>query len=255
MNPMPTRKKDEFVIALSRGLAVIKAFGRDAAALSLTDVSKRTNLARATSRRLLFTLEALGYVRTDGRAFSLTPRVLELGYSYLASVPLAELAQPVMKAVVEELGESCSLAVLDGDDIVYIARIPPKHLMTIPVNVGSRLPASVTSTGRVLLAALPTDTLEKYLSGVRIKRFTRFTVTARKLPSVLRNVAAQGYALTDQELEEGLRALAVPVRSRTGTVVASLNVSAHAMRANKSEMIRNYLPVLRKAADRIGGLA
>jgi IclR family pca regulon transcriptional regulator len=251
---MPTRKKDEFVTALARGLAVIRAFGKDAAALSLTDVAKRTGLARATSRRLLFTLETLGYVRSNGRDFSLTPRVLELGYSYLASVPLAELAQPIMKGVVEELGESCSLAVLDGDDIVYIARVPPKHLMTIPVNVGSRLPASVTSTGRVLLAALAAANLSTYLSAVRIQRFTRFTVTARRLPALLRQVAAQGYALADQELEEGLRALAVPVRSRTGAVIAALNVSAHAMRANKTDMLRNYLPVLRKAADRIGGL-
>lgn len=251
---MPARKKDEFVTALARGLDVIRAFGKDAAALSLTDVAKRTGLARATSRRLLFTLETLGYVRSDGRDFSLTPRVLDLGYSYLTSVPLAELAQPLMKGVVDELGESCSLAVLDGDDIVYIARVPPKHLMTIPVNVGSRLPACVTSTGRVLLAALPAESLKTYLSRVRIERLTRFTVTARKLPGVLREVATQGYALADQELEEGLRALAVPVRSRSGEVIAALNVSAHAMRANKSEMIRNHLPALRKAAERIGGV-
>jgi IclR family pca regulon transcriptional regulator len=252
---MQARKKDEFVIALARGLAVIKAFDKDASALSLTDVAKCTGLARATSRRLLFTLETLGYVRSDGKHFSLTPRVLELGYAYLASKPLADLALPIIKQVVEELGESCSLAVLDGEDIVYIARVPPKHLMTIPVNVGSRLPAFITSTGRVLLAALPSDELSNILAAISVRKFTRFTVTKQKLPAVLRLVAAQGYALADQELEEGLRALAVPVRSRTGAVVAALNVSAHAMRASKADMIRKYLPVLLRAAEQISGLA
>lgn len=245
----------EFVTALARGLDVIRAFDRTADALSMSEVAERTGLARATARRLLFTLEQLGYVRNERRKFSLTPRVLNLGYAYLSSKPIAELALPTMEHVVETLGESCSMSVLDGDDVVYIARVPPKHLMTIPVNVGSRLPAYATSTGRVLLAELPDDQLSRYLAKVQIKRFTEHTVTAQKLPAVIRAAREQGYALADQELEEGLRALAVPIRSRNGTVIASLNISAHAMRATKAEMLKSFLPVLTKAADEIAGIA
>lgn len=243
----------EFVTALARGLDVIRTFDKSAEALSLSEVAQRTGLARATARRLLFTLERLGYVRNEGRQFSLTARVLNLGYSYLSSKPIAELALPTMRHVVETLEESCSMSVLDSDDVVYIARVPPKHLMTIPVNVGSRLPAYATSTGRVLLAALPDDHLTRYLAKVQIKRFTKHTVTVQKLPAIIRATREQGYALADQELEEGLRALAVPIRLRNGAVVASLNISAHAMRATKAQMLKSFLPVLKRAAEEIAG--
>lgn len=246
-------KKSEFVTAFARGLDVIQSFDKNDASMTLSEIANKARLSRATTRRMLFTLEDLGYVRSDGRNFSLRPRVLSLGYSYLASQPVVELALPTMKEVVDQLGESCSLSVLDGQDVVYIARVPPKHLMTIPVNVGTRLPAYVTSTGRVLLAALPTEDLERYLATVKIERFTKFTTTKERLPSLIDEARDKGYSLADQEMEEGLRALAVPIRSQRGEVIAGINVSAHAMRANKAKMLKSYLPVLRKAAEEIGG--
>src|SRR4051794_40251140 len=221
-----------FVQSLERGLAVIRAFDEHNVELTLSDVARSTGLTRAAARRFLLTLADLGYVRTDGRWFSLSPRVLELGYAYLSSLSLPEVAEPHMERLVAEVHESSSVSVLDGEDIVYVARVPTSRIMTVSINVGTRFPAYATSMGRVLLAGLEEDALEAFLERVELRRLSPRTVkTARALRAELRRVRSQGWALVDQELEEGLRSVAVPIRDRGGRVVAAANVSAHASRS------------------------
>ena len=242
----------DFVQSLERGLAVICAFDKDHAELTLSEVAAATGVTRATARRFLLTLARLGYVRTDGRYFSLTPRVLELGYAYLSSLSLPEVAEPHLEALVAEVNESSSVSVLDGEDVVYVARVPVSRIMTVAISVGTRFPAYATSMGRVLLAGLPDDELEAYLSKVDLARLTSKTVgSPSALRSELAKVRAQGFALVDQELEEGLRAVAAPIKDRLGRVVASLNISAHASRTSLESMRRNLVPPLLAAAARI----
>jgi len=247
-----TERDADFVQSLERGLAVICAFDKDHAELTLSEVAAHTGVTRATARRFLLTLARLGYVRTDGRFFSLTPRVLELGYAYLSSLSLPEVAEPHLEALVAEVNESSSVSVLDGDDVVYVARVPVSRIMTVAISVGTRFPAYATSMGRVLLAGLPDDELEAYLSKVDLARLTSKTVgSPSALRSELAKVRAQGFALVDQELEEGLRAVAAPIKDRLGRVVASLNISAHASRTSLESMRRNLVPPLLAAAARI----
>jgi IclR family transcriptional regulator, pca regulon regulatory protein len=242
----------DFVQSLERGLAVICAFDKDHAELTLSEVAASTGVTRATARRFLLTLARLGYVRTDGRFFSLTPRVLELGYAYLSSLSLPEVAEPHLEALVAEVNESSSVSVLDGEDVVYVARVPVSRIMTVAISVGTRFPAYATSMGRVLLAGLPEAELDAYLSKVDLARLTAKTVASPSaLRSELAKVRAQGFALVDQELEEGLRAVAAPIKDRLGRVVASLNISAHASRTSLESMRRNLVPPLLAAAARI----
>jgi IclR family pca regulon transcriptional regulator len=237
-----------FVQSLERGLAVIRAFDGDHRQLTLSDVARRTGLPRAAARRFLHTLVELGYVRTDGRLFSLRPRVLDLGYAYLSSTSLPEVAQPHLEDLVAQVHESCSVSVLDGGDIVYVARVATKRLMTVAINVGTRFPAYATSMGRVLLAGRPPAERAAYLRTTRLEPLTGHTVTdPDRLADVLAEVADQGYALLDQELEEGLRSIAVPVRDATGDVVAAMNVSASARRTPET-ICTELLPPLRQAA-------
>jgi IclR family transcriptional regulator, pca regulon regulatory protein len=247
-----TERDADFVQSLERGLAVICAFDKDHAELTLSEVAAHTGVTRATARRFLLTLARLGYVRTDGRFFSLTPRVLELGYAYLSSLSLPEVAEPHLEALVAEVNESSSVSVLDGEDVVYVARVPVSRIMTVAISVGTRFPAYATSMGRVLLAGLPDAELDVYLSKVDLARLTAKTVgSASALRSELAKVRAQGFALVDQELEEGLRAVAAPIKDRLGRVVASLNISAHASRTSLESMRRNLVPPLLAAAARI----
>jgi IclR family pca regulon transcriptional regulator len=233
------------VQSLERGLAVIRAFDARHAELTLSEVARICDLTRAAARRFLLTLADLGYVRTDGRLFSLTPRVLELGYAFLSSLSLPEVAEPHLERLVAEVHESSSVSVLDGDDIVYVARVPTSRIMTVAINVGTRFPAYATSMGRVLMSALPDDEVEAYLGRVRLDRLTKRTVpTVAALRAELRKVRAQGYAIVDQELEDGLRAIAAPIRDRTGTVVGAVNVSVQAGRATIDAMRRELLPPL-----------
>lgn len=248
--PGPTRNS-EFVQSLERGLAVIRAFDADHPDLTLSDVARATGLTRAAARRFLLTLVDLGYVRTDGRLFALRPRVLELGYAYLSGLGLPEVALPHMEALVGVVHESCSMCVLDGGDIAYVARVPKQRIMTVAITVGTRFPAYATSMGRVLLAGLPPAKLTAYLAGVQLTELTPKTVTTpERLRTALNRVAAQGYALVDQELELGLRSIAVPVHVR-GTVVAALNVSMPASRMSSDAARREVLPPLRETADAI----
>ncbi|MFD6679478.1 IclR family transcriptional regulator [Micromonospora parva] len=254
-------RSPEFVQSLERGLAVIRAFDGDHPQLTLSEVARRTGLTRAAARRFLLTLVELGYVHTDGRLFSLRARILELGYAYLSSLTLPEVAQRHMEALVARVHESCSVSVLDGDEVVYVARVPTKRIMTVGISVGTRFPAYATSMGRVLLAAQPADWLDDYLATAQLRPLTRRTVTdPAKLRAVLTRIAAQGYAIVDQELEEGLRSVAAPIHGENGSVIAAVNVSAHATRGSFEMIRRELLPPLLAAAKRIeedirGGLS
>lgn len=242
----------EFVQSLERGLAVIRAFDRDHPELTLTEVASATGVTRATARRFLLTLADLGYVRTDGRLFSLSPRVLELGYAYLSSLSLPEVAEPHLEALVQEVNESSSVSVLDRGDVVYVARVPTSRIMTVAISVGTRFPAYATSMGRVLLAGLSDEDLDLYLVAVSLQRLTARTVaTPSALRTEVRRVRTQGWSLVDQELEEGLRAVAAPIRDRSGRVVAAVNVSAHASRTSVEAMRRDLIPPLLATAARI----
>ncbi|WP_307846947.1 IclR family transcriptional regulator C-terminal domain-containing protein [Micromonospora sp. D93] len=245
-------RSPEFVQSLERGLAVIRAFDAEHPRLTLSEVARRTRLTRAAARRFLLTLVELGYVHTDGRLFSLRARILELGYAYLSSLSLPEVAQRHMEALVARVHESCSVSVLDGDEVVYVARVPTKRIMTVGISVGTRFPAYATSMGRVLLAAQPVDWLDDYLATAQLRPLTRRTVTdPAKLRTVLTKIATQGYAIVDQELEEGLRSVAAPIHGENGSVIAAVNVSAHATRGSFEMIRRELLPPLLAAAKRI----
>ncbi|GAB3977654.1 IclR family transcriptional regulator [Plantactinospora veratri] len=247
-----TPRTGEFVQSLERGLAVIRAFDADHPQLTLSEVARATGLTRAAARRFLLTLVELGYMRTDGRLFSLRARILELGYAYLSSLSLPEVAQPHMESLVAEVHESCSMSVLDGDEVVYVARVPTKRIMTVAISVGTRFPAYATSMGRVLLAAQPTDWLDNYLDTAELRPLTRRTVTDPvRLRTILNRICNQGYAIVDQELEEGLRSLAAPIRDADGAVIAALNVSAHASRGSSEVIRKELLPPLLGTAKRI----
>jgi IclR family transcriptional regulator, pca regulon regulatory protein len=242
----------EFVQSLERGLAVIRAFDAEHPELTLSDVARSTGLTRAAARRFLLTLVELGYVRTDGRLFGLRPRILELGYAYLSSLSLPEVAQPHLEALVAEVHESCSVSLLDGHDIVYVARVPTKRIMTVAISVGTRFPAYATSMGRVLLAHQPAEWLDGYLKTVELVALTPRTVTdPAKLRSTLTRIRNQGFAVVDQELEEGLRSMAVPIRDGAGTVVAAMNVSARTSRGSSEAIRRELLPPLQAAATEL----
>jgi IclR family pca regulon transcriptional regulator len=242
----------DFVQSLERGLAVIRAFDATRPELTLSDVARIAGLTRAAARRFLLTLVDLGYVRTDGRLFVLRPRILDLGYAYLSSLSLPEVAQPHMEALAARVHESCSVSVLDEADVVYVARVPTHRIMTVAISVGTRFPAFATSMGRVLLAAQPTDWVDAYLASGAVHQLTSHTVTdAVKLRAVLNRVRAQGYCLVDQELEQGLRSIAVPLHDSEGTVIAAMNVSLHVSRGTAETIKRELLPPLLEAAKDI----
>jgi len=251
MTDKPAQNSD-FVQSLERGLAVIRAFDAEHRELALSEVARLTGLTRAAARRFLLTLVKLGYVNLSQGRFSLRPRVLELGYAYLSSLTLPEVALPHMEQLVAKVNESCSISVLDDIDVVYVARVPTRRIMSITLAVGTRLPAFVTSMGRVLLAGLPDEELEERLARIEVTQLTSRTVTDKDaLRVILAGVRRQGYAATDQELEEGLRSLAVPLRSSSGAVTAALNVSVHASRASMAALRREFLPLARRTAAAI----
>ncbi|MEV0676416.1 IclR family transcriptional regulator C-terminal domain-containing protein [Actinosynnema sp. NPDC050436] len=241
-----------YVQSLERGLAVIRAFTADSPALTLTDVAKRTGLTRAGARRFLLTLVDLGYVRTDGKLFSLTARVLELGYAFLSSAALPDVAQPHLERLSAEVRESTSASVLDGADVVYVARFAVSRIMAVSITVGTRFPAYATSMGHVLLAGLPAGEFTAYLDTVRLEAFTPHTLASPDdLRAEVGKVRDQGWALVDQELEEGLRSIAAPVRDRSGRVVAAVNVSTHASRTPVDRLRGEVLPPLLAACAAI----
>jgi IclR family pca regulon transcriptional regulator len=246
-----------FMTSLARGLVVIQAFSQQKRHLTIAQISHKTGIPRAAVRRCLYTLAQLGYVNAeDGRNFALRPKILALGHAYLSSGGLATSAQPLLEHVTRTVHESCSMAILEGDDILYVARSSTTtRIVSIDLGVGSRLPAFCTSMGRVLLADLPLDELAAYLARVRLTPFTSRTLTSPdKLKKTLNSVRSAGYAVIDQELEIGLRSIAVPVKDLAGKVVAALNVGTQASRVPVAEMQTKFLPPLRAAAHELGML-
>jgi len=251
-NPAKPPPSDSYVQSFARGLGVIRAFTADAPAQTLTEVAARTGLDRAGARRILLTLAQLGYVDQEGRLFRLTARTLDLGYAYLSTTPLWNLAEPIMEELVAEVHESCSVAVLDGPEMVYILRVPTSKIMTINLGIGSRLPTWCSSMGRVLLAGLPEARVDEILAASDIRPLTRHTVTdVAELKKAIAQARTQGYALVSQELEEGLCSIAVPLLDRSGQVIAAMNISGNASRVSPTQMTRKILPHLQQAASRI----
>lgn len=239
----------DFMTSLGRGLAVLSVFSQHPREVTMSQISSDTGISRAAVRRVLYTLEKLGYVGEQGRGFVLLPRVLGMGGAYVASSSMTAAAQPVLDALRDAVHESCSLGVLDGDDILYVARAETVRIMSIGLRAGSRLPAYCTSMGRVLLASLPRDTLEGYLERNPLRPRTERTVTRMDdFLDLLEKVRREGASLVDQELEIGLRSIAVPVRGATGRVVASLNVGVQAARVSVDRLKEDFLPVLQRGA-------
>ena len=252
-HPDQLRGDPDYMLTLARGLHVIRAFAGTEGRLSIADLSRATGLTRAVVRRCLYTLRELGYAASDGRAYCLQPKILSLGYSYLCTAPIAIAAQPVLKELSERLGEGSTVAVLDEGTVVYVARASAQRIMSVTLGVGSRLPAYCTALGRVLLAGLTPEQAAAELARAELVAHTRFTVTSRqRLAEILAQVRADGYALNDQELEIGLRSIAVPVHNVVGHAVAAMNVSAQASRLSRRELIDAVLPPLRAAAECLG---
>ncbi|HYW93060.1 MAG TPA: IclR family transcriptional regulator C-terminal domain-containing protein [Gammaproteobacteria bacterium] len=241
-----------FMMSLARGLLVLRAFTEDQPGQTISRISEKTGISRAAVRRCLYTLEQLGYVAAHGSLFKLRPKALALGYAYISSTAFAELAQPVLDRVRDELHESCSMGVLDADEVYYVARSETKRIMSIALRVGSRLPAYCTSMGRAILAHLPASELEAYLSRVDLARRTDRTIASRKaLLAELDSVRSVGYAIVDQELEADLRSVAVPVFDHSGRVIAAINVGTQATRVPYRTLSDRVVPVLKAAAVEI----
>lgn len=253
------RPGDAYVQSFARGLEVIRSFSGAAPRQTLTEVAGRTGLTRAGARRILLTLQTLGYVESDGKLFALTPRILDLGFAYLSSMPMWNVAEPVMEALVEQVKESCSAAVLEGADIMYVLRVSTRKIMRNSLGVGSRLPAYCTSMGRVLLAGLPDAAALELLRSAPLEARTRHTLTdADAILAKVQQARRQGWCLVNQELEEGLVSMAAPVFDRSGHTVAAINISGQANRTSARQMQDAMLAPLREAAQeisrRLGGI-
>lgn len=243
----------DFVLSLARGLEIIEAFQDCPEGVTVADLAARTGLSRAAVRRSVITLELLGYAGHSGPIYRLGSRVLRLGFSFLSSSSLPALAQPILEEMSATIHESTSLSELDGDEIVYLARSARRRVMSVGLSVGSRLPAHCTSMGRVLLAALSPAEQAASLKRAVLRAHTPKTITGKKaLRAELDRVARQGFALVDEELELGLRSIAVPVRTRAGRVVAAMNAGVQASRVRPRDMVARLLPVLRQGAERLG---
>lgn len=246
---MADTESRDFVQSLARGLAVVRAFDAEHSSLTLTEVAERAGIPRAAARRFLFTLDSLGYVRSRGRDFSLTPRVLELGFSYLSALSLPEVVQPHLERLSHRIDESVSAAVLDGDHIVYVARVPTRRIMSVGITIGTRFPAHATSMGRVLLAALPER--ERPEAGALTSPATGEPIDADALAASLAQVETDGYAIVDGELESGVRSIAAPVHGRDGRVLAAVNVSTAKTRVPLETLRGEILPALSEATKAI----
>jgi IclR family transcriptional regulator, pca regulon regulatory protein len=242
----------DIVGSLAKGLGVMEILAAHRAGLTLSEVAEKAGLTRAGARRLLLTLAASGYATQDGRRFSLSPRLIALARNWVSGASLWSFAEPVMREVSETLGESCSAAVLSGHDVVYVARVAGARIVSVGLHVGTRLPAYCTSMGRVLLSELPDDEREALLGSAAIEAKTEKTVTdPAALAAIIARVRAEGYSIVDEELELGLRSIAVPIRDLSGRIVAAINVSTQSARTSIAEMEESFLPLLRQAAAQI----
>jgi IclR family transcriptional regulator, pca regulon regulatory protein len=249
--PDSSRGRD-FVQSLARGLSVIRAFGAGHPQLTLSDVAKETGLSRAAARRFLLTLVQLGLVRSDGRFFSLRPKVLELGYAYLSALELPEIARPHLEELAAAVHESASVSVLEGDDIVYVVRVSNIRIMRVIISVGTRFPAYPTAMGRVLLAGLRADQLDHRPRTVRVDQLEPTEVVDREdVPAVLKRVREVGFAVVDDEIEPGLRSVAVPIHDSHGLVLAAVSVSGHSACVTMQNVVDELLPHLRTVANAI----
>lgn len=245
----PTERPD-FVTALARGLTVIRAFGPDRSRMTLADIAKRVALPRATVRRSLITLSTLGYVESDGRNFTLTPKVLTLGHSYLSSSPFTRAAQPLLERLAATIHESSWVAILDDEEVLFVAGARTNRILSPGLNVGSRMPAAWTALGRVLLAGLSDEALDDYLRRLRPRTYTaRTTTDVAAVRRAVMDVRTSGYALVDGEVEIGLSSIAVPVTNLRGQTIAAMNASAPSERVRSSEMIERFLPLLQRTAE------
>jgi IclR family pca regulon transcriptional regulator len=258
--PAPARRRDtarlpadkEFMTTLAKGLAVLEAFDRERASMTLSQAAGAADLSRAAARRILRTLAQLGYVDQDGRSFSLSPNILRLGFAYVATQHWIERALPLMRALSERMRESCSASILQGNDIVYVARVQTSRIMSGAVSVGSRLTAFHTAMGRIQLGFLDDSELWRRLSTARIEPLTPYTITdLQALFDRIKDDHEQGFSLVDEELERGLRSMAVPIVDRPGQAVAGLNLSTHASRTTRNEMRDRFLPELKGLAAQI----
>lgn len=243
----------DYVGALASGLEVLQAFDAEHPRMTLSEVAARTEMDRAKARRFLLTLHALGFVKRAGRQFELTPRVLQLGYAYQASNQYRAVIQQYLEGITAELGESSSLAVLDGDEVVYVVRSAARHrLMAINLSVGTRLPAAYTSMGRVLLAQLSKEELKAFLERVRLERFTESSIIDKAvLEGAIDEARERGYSVVDQELDSGLRSVAVPVFAGSGELLGAINISTNAARVDMETLLEVYLPRLQDAAEAV----
>ncbi|MBS0395718.1 MAG: helix-turn-helix domain-containing protein [Proteobacteria bacterium] len=245
---------DRFVQAFAKGLGVICAFDPQAP-MTITELAKAAGLDRAGTRRILLTLVTLGYVRSDGKRFWLTPRVLNLGYRYLASLPFWHIAQPVMEELVTEVQETCSIGVLDGDNVVFILRVPTRRFLSFDPSIGSQVPAYLHSMGRVLLSRLPAAELRDYLARVRLEPLTRQTIASKaELERALLEDAEKGWSFVSEQYEEGMCGIAVPILGAHGSPVAALNVSLNAGPQAQELAVTHILPKLRLAARRLSSV-
>lgn len=244
-----------FMTSLARGLAVVRAFSDQRRSLTIAQISHKTGIPRAAVRRCLYTLKRLGYADSEANNFFLKPKILSLGYSYLSSTPLTVSAQPCLNGISRALNESCSLAVLDNEEVLYVARSATSRVMSIALNTGSRLPAYCTSLGRVLLSSLPDEALQHYFDTVKLRAYTeRTVVSVARLREILSEVRVSGYSVVEEELEVGLRSIAVPVRGASGVIHASLNVGAQATRVLTRQMEEEFLPALLRGAQELSVL-
>ncbi|MET0862169.1 MAG: IclR family transcriptional regulator C-terminal domain-containing protein [Microbacterium sp.] len=249
---MSSPESGDFVQSFARGLEVIRAFDAQHPDLTLSEVARRADITRAAAGRFLRTLETLGYVRSDGKSFALTPRILELGFSYLSALSLPEIAQPHLESLSREVDESVSAAVLDDTDIVYVARAPTRRIMSVRITIGTRFPAYATSMGRVLLAGLPKGEADAVIEASDLAALTDRTLTSpAELHAEIDRVRAQGWSLVDGELEPGLRSVAVPLHGRRGEVIAAVNVSTSATRDSVAHLVESHLPPLQASAGAI----
>ena len=243
---------EAFVRSLARGLAVLKAFDRESPAMTLSAVAHKTGLSRASAGRFLRTLVALGYASFDGRDYRLRARVLELGMAYFSSHSFIDIANPILKAAAERAEEPCSMAVLDGAEIVYVVRHTANRMMSISINIGKRYAAHSTSLGRVLLGGLPEEALDRILEEAELRQVTPYTITDKALlrAEILRG-RAEGLCVAESQLEVGILSIAVPVRDRDGGIIAAINMGVPSSRHDRASMLRELLPVLREAAAEI----
>jgi IclR family pca regulon transcriptional regulator len=246
------RSKTTTLQGLERGLAVLESFSEDAPEMTLSEVARRVDISRASARRILLTLQELGFVRSDGRRFSLSPRVLRLGWSYLASMDLWDIALPFMEDLTAEVQETCSATTLDLPDIVFVARVPSRRIMTMSLGTGSRLPAYATAMGRVLLAGLKDDEVARYLDATDLVALTDATLTdPDAILAAVQDVRTAGHAIVDEELERGLRSLSMPLKAKDGRTVAALNLCGATSLVTVEEMRERFLPAMTQTARAI----